>query len=96
MQLAAAGYRRFRSRLDEPRSRHAREERTHIVVVKERAVVRDADADLACLRSHRELVAKVARHRFVVPGVRRAEVFTQVRAYLHVEVIKRDNAVDLE
>ena len=83
----------LRSRLHHPRRRDAAVHSRDAGVVEDVDEVRTADAGAAGAAAHRQLVAKRARRRLA--HARHAEIFAQHRRELDVEVVERDDAIDL-
>ena len=93
VQLPDAHGRGLRPRLHHPRRRDAARPITDRVVVEHMDEVRAADAGAAGAAAHRQLVAKRVRGRLA--HARDTDILAQHRRQLDVEVVERDDPVDL-
>ena len=80
-------------RFQHPRRSHAVHELTNPVVIDDPDELRDREARVPSSHAHGELVAEIADLGFSNAG--NPEMFAQVGGDFAVEVIERDNAVEL-
>src|SRR4051794_30309570 len=85
--------RRLRARLEHPGWRDPRRPLVDAVVIDDVDELRTGNACSQGPRSHRELVAKSARDRLA--DSRHLQILTQHRGQLDVEVVERDDAIEV-